>query len=67
VASSFSSYGAHWDSAETVLQGSMGKNETWSAMVQLGINELDPGRPAFVVELYENGGGSPIDFMTVEE
>ena len=66
VASSFTSKNMHWDSAEAGLQGSFGKEETWSVTMQLDINQADPGRPVFLVELYENGGGSPIDSMTVD-
>jgi len=68
VVESYSSFNhnTHWDSEEIVLPASLARNETWSASILVNVNELDPGHPLFVVQLYEYSGINPTDITMLE-
>ena len=66
--SSYSSFNKniHFDSTEVTLDRPLARNETWSFTVLLNVNEIDPGHPTFVAELFENSGASPTDSLSVD-
>ncbi|MGQ9582768.1 MAG: DUF116 domain-containing protein [Thermoplasmatota archaeon] len=58
---SLSSFGKVWDSAEVSLQYPLGLNQTWALSLGVDVNDLDPGQPSFVAELYEGEASAPLD------
>jgi len=66
VATSYSPFSTRIESSETVLDRSLPTNSTWTYSVLLKVNELDLGHPFFMVELYNRGGSSPADAVTVD-
>ncbi len=63
---SYSSFGKVWDSVEVSLQYPLGLNQSWSLSPSVDVNDLDPGQPSFVVELFEGGASTPLDIVTVQ-
>ena len=66
VVTSFTSSNIQRDSKDTTRSTPLTRNETWSTTVPVDVVISDPGKPSFVVELYENGGTAPTDTMTVD-
>ncbi|MEM2869997.1 MAG: DUF116 domain-containing protein [Thermoplasmata archaeon] len=55
-----------WDTVEVSQPSPLALNQTWSCSVVLDVNDLDPGRPTFVVELFEGSASSPLDSTMVQ-
>jgi hypothetical protein len=61
IATSYTSLSTQRDSEEVKLDSSLGRDETWSVTVPLYVPEV----PSIEVQLFENGGSTPIDTTSV--